>query len=1337
MIAFAGDALICFFAPIPEDNNDLGQCCLRAINCGNQLKLLQTNNLSAHIAIDFGCARLAFVGGYENMWTHIFDGDCFAYLSSCVNDAQLQELVISSAVVKEIEHCSPEECCNFELKKLPSNNYLVNIVKKEDEFLISCDLDEKFMKSLMVERLRSESFKTYNPQLLSFIPQPISINIQQSVAASTSIENIGSSSELRQVTCIFMKLDSYIGEFPLEHLQNCFYNWQKIIVTLGGFIRQFVVDDKGCVLIALWGVPTATHVNNTMRALLAVSDILLFCKNNNYRVSIGVTTGDCYCGMIGSKSRCDYAAVGSSINFSARLMAKANGKVLIDEETNYHLESSSTDCSLKLTPMYFKGRTEPIQVYQFLENKFRAKSGSTHTLSTNQFLVDSELLSIDSPLMTSFQLNADDSASFSDIENKLKSPRQTFLNSDILEKLSNCINTLNDWHGLVHVVEELPPEDLFEGSFLQEQHSQHLQQQQPIQSNYIQIIHVSGATGTGKTEVANQMFHLCKSQDIQSIFIALCENDLKLDYFVIRQIFMKLIGVRNYDDITKQKNIITDLFFQTYPTNNSIRYLQQKFESIKEILGLTWTPTELTAKSLFSVASFCKKKEDLFRSKSFLFSTSKSNISSTSISANEEYYSHDSLTTFLEFFVTLLSTSPLTIIIDECQYCDHSSWSIIFYMMKHLRAPLIMLFTITTPSKIDSSNNNIIETSYDSYDFAYEKNSVPFLNTQLTLSDAQSKIEKYVERSISSMDPFTSGSPIHVSQRNQLLEALRYYSNITTIKLTGLNKNQVRSILQKYVKYENVTRPLINIVFQICEGNAYWCKIIAEFILQYGEESFCNTFCCSRFDENKLSLSRLTLSSSTPSSPNRSDYLFSPQRSSSDLKSSTSNSYTTPRKLDSKLSSNDEDYGNNSSTSPISHIFLNRFDPDDVDDDDLNDSSARRISITSKEQMSSQSNNSILFTADEKPDFDKQIEKESYKQVDQKLKIQCSSGSINSNSVNKTTKNQYKDDSTASPNIAVDTILYHLITTLMDRLTFYEKEVLKYASVCGAKFNSELLRLIIPTSLIEQFDYILLSLKRYKFITSLHGTMNYAFVSSRIRDVVYSLIPCSDASRIHYLVGKKIEVLYCDNLESFYEVLTFHYTLASMHVIQMTKEEIREDQELANPPVQVPSTPNHNSRSEDKNFKTTTQLTHQLSTQISNSSSNTSRSVAIQPMQSTIRQTHSNYILTVNEIAKKKSYQYAYLTSKLLFTLKEYSKSMDYLRYALQEDTLLLFGSEYYKGIHRYLKMWTHLCEETCSSNAGAVSSQRVNVYSRGHYNMGEFNETIKDMMRRVEENMM
>ena len=52
--------------------------------------------------------------------------------------------------------------------------------------------------------------------------------------------------ELRQVTTMFLKLDSYNS---VEHrdplsLQSFFYLLQDVLEDSGGFLRQFLVDDK-------------------------------------------------------------------------------------------------------------------------------------------------------------------------------------------------------------------------------------------------------------------------------------------------------------------------------------------------------------------------------------------------------------------------------------------------------------------------------------------------------------------------------------------------------------------------------------------------------------------------------------------------------------------------------------------------------------------------------------------------------------------------------------------------------------------------------------------------------------------------------------------------------------------------------------------------------------------------------------------------------------------------------------------------------------------------------------------------------------------------------------
>jgi hypothetical protein len=80
--------------------------------------------------------------------------------------------------------------------------------------------------------------------------------------------------------------------------------------------------------------------------------------------SIGITTGVAYCGNVGSSLRKEYAAVGDTVNLSARLMSKAHGRILIDEATYSRLPKYLRKKRLtKFKPMLFKGKDVPMTPY--------------------------------------------------------------------------------------------------------------------------------------------------------------------------------------------------------------------------------------------------------------------------------------------------------------------------------------------------------------------------------------------------------------------------------------------------------------------------------------------------------------------------------------------------------------------------------------------------------------------------------------------------------------------------------------------------------------------------------------------------------------------------------------------------------------------------------------------------------------------------------------------------------------------------------------------------------------------------------------------------------------
>ena len=98
--------------------------------------------------------------------------------------------------------------------------------------------------------------------------------------------------------------------------------------------RQLIQDDKGTVAILAFGLPYLTHEDDPLRGVMcgllireqlqhlvrAHVRLRMFQRRaralylQNMRCSIGITTGDAYCGSVGNEFRCEYAIVGDCVN---------------------------------------------------------------------------------------------------------------------------------------------------------------------------------------------------------------------------------------------------------------------------------------------------------------------------------------------------------------------------------------------------------------------------------------------------------------------------------------------------------------------------------------------------------------------------------------------------------------------------------------------------------------------------------------------------------------------------------------------------------------------------------------------------------------------------------------------------------------------------------------------------------------------------------------------------------------------------------------------------------------------------------------------------------------
>jgi hypothetical protein len=186
---------------------------------------------------------------------------------------------------------------------------------------------------------------------------------------NSGLDNLMSIKELRQVTTLFIRIEDVkfretFQTKDLEMTQSAIEIVQKIVVKYEGILRQFAVDDKGAVLLSLFGLPPLAHESDSLYGVNAAIEICEKFKNTFDEFSIGVTTGVVSICGFGNTQRTEYALMGDSINMAARLMFLEDAfcSVLCDERTKLNCGEEITFKALPLQKV--KGKSYKIPVFK-------------------------------------------------------------------------------------------------------------------------------------------------------------------------------------------------------------------------------------------------------------------------------------------------------------------------------------------------------------------------------------------------------------------------------------------------------------------------------------------------------------------------------------------------------------------------------------------------------------------------------------------------------------------------------------------------------------------------------------------------------------------------------------------------------------------------------------------------------------------------------------------------------------------------------------------------------------------------------------------------------------
>lgn len=168
--------------------------------------------------------------------------------------------------------------------------------------------------------------------------------------------------ELRMVSPLFVGFTGIDYNAPdvAKNLDELVRAAQAIVGKHGGYLNEVGVDDKGNVLVALFGTPVA--LENPARRAVYAAQVLVAELPHVETVQCGLTCERLFSATVGSPMRRAYAAIGDGVNLAARLMIHAQpGEIL----ANYRAHRLADDFAWSALPsIRVKGKAAPVRLYR-------------------------------------------------------------------------------------------------------------------------------------------------------------------------------------------------------------------------------------------------------------------------------------------------------------------------------------------------------------------------------------------------------------------------------------------------------------------------------------------------------------------------------------------------------------------------------------------------------------------------------------------------------------------------------------------------------------------------------------------------------------------------------------------------------------------------------------------------------------------------------------------------------------------------------------------------------------------------------------------------------------
>lgn len=194
-----------------------------------------------------------------------------------------------------------------------------------------------------------------------------------------SVDNLTLKGDMKEISIFFSDIRGFTAisesmESPrklIEFLNSYMTPMTDIIIKNKGTVDKFIGD----AIMAYWNAPRKleNHADFALKSAIEQLDALktlnLALREQNYPlidIGIGLNTGDCVVGEMGSVGRSDYTCIGDSVNLASRLEGlnkKYKTNIILSEFFLNHLLDPSIYKIEELGSEKVKGKNKSVKIY--------------------------------------------------------------------------------------------------------------------------------------------------------------------------------------------------------------------------------------------------------------------------------------------------------------------------------------------------------------------------------------------------------------------------------------------------------------------------------------------------------------------------------------------------------------------------------------------------------------------------------------------------------------------------------------------------------------------------------------------------------------------------------------------------------------------------------------------------------------------------------------------------------------------------------------------------------------------------------------------------------------